>query len=676
MVARDREPVAESLERTSTTHEVSFVSSGEQTSSLSYSTEFDETGSFGFGQGSGAGYGYTRDTAGRVTQTTSQYCFDSGCPSGPTQTYVYEPTNNRLATLTDADGEHDVTYDARGFVHTITVTHGGTLEGTYTLGYDASGRNTSLQYPDGHQRIQQFDNEGRITSRCYQYTNASQDRCYTAVFDPAGNPTTMTDPGGTDVITYDPLYRVTSVTRQVSGQPDVVETYTYNALGALNGNAASVTGFTLNDQRPLLSGNGTGDSAIMAAVNGTAVSVDPAGHVTSLLGATITVDRQERIVGIATGTANLGYAYDSHHRRVLRSVNGVDEYYQYEGVNLVARLDATGAVEDTWLYDGVDDPLRLQRGALTYYYELDLAGNVRRLRDATGADLGGYRYSAFGVTLPADAATPASAVDQLLRWKGRPFESGAGGVYDMRARWWSPAAGQFLTADRLKYLDGASTLWGWANQNPLRWSDPSGRLPVAPIPPAGPQLTLIPGGAGATAGGAALGIGGLALGTAAVALEIVAATYTILSDIDEFEHPTVYGANPNGSPDTGTSGCPSSSIGPAPETNSPDAGSDSGAPAIYYHYTDVPEQAFSNGFFAGGAVTNDPSYTAAEASQLLGISPPDSVIPIVDTGGYFQYGGVVGATPRYAGGGMQWFAVKRVPPSNILPAQPVAVPGP
>jgi hypothetical protein len=91
----------------------------------------------------------------------------------------------------------------------------------------------------------------------------------------------MTDPGGTDVITYDPLYRVTSVTRQVAGQPDVVETYTYNALGALNGNAASVTGFTLNDQRPLLSGNGTGDSAIMAAVNGTAVSVDPAGHVTS-----------------------------------------------------------------------------------------------------------------------------------------------------------------------------------------------------------------------------------------------------------------------------------------------------------------------------------------------------------------------------------------------------------
>ncbi len=329
------------------------------------------------------------------------------------------------------------------------------------------GRQARRRRAGGGASKQQYDNEGHITSRCYQYTNTALDRCYTAAFDPAGNPTTMTDPAGTDVIAYDALYRVKSVTRQVSGQPDVVETYNYNALGALNANAQSVTGFTLNDQRPMLSGSGTADSAIMAAVNGTSVTVDPAGHVTSLLGATITVDRQERIVGIASGTTTIGYGYDSYHRRVARSLGGVDEYYQYEGANLVARLDSTAAVEDTWLYDGVDDPLRLQRGSLTYYYELDLAGNVRRLRDPAGVDMGGYRYSAFGVTLPADAGTPASAVDQMLRWKGRPFDNIAGGVYDMRARWWSPAAGMFLTADRFKYFDASSTLWGWANQNPL-----------------------------------------------------------------------------------------------------------------------------------------------------------------------------------------------------------------
>ncbi|MDP9036445.1 MAG: hypothetical protein M3O50_16715 [Myxococcota bacterium] len=64
------------------------------------------------------------------------------------------------------------------------------------------------------------------------------------------------------------------------------------------------------------------------------------------------------------------------------------------------------------------------------YYELDLAGNVRRLRDKTGADLGGYRYTAFGQMLAADGGTPAPSVEQPLRWKGRMFVDVAGGIYD------------------------------------------------------------------------------------------------------------------------------------------------------------------------------------------------------------------------------------------------------
>jgi hypothetical protein len=44
----------------------------------------------------------------------------------------------------------------------------------------------------------------------------------------------------------------------------------------------------------------------------------------------------------------------------------------------------------------------------------------------------------------------------------------------MRARWWTPAAGQFLTVDRLEYFDATSTLWGWGSQSPLRWNDPTG----------------------------------------------------------------------------------------------------------------------------------------------------------------------------------------------------------
>lgn len=45
----------------------------------------------------------------------------------------------------------------------------------------------------------------------------------------------------------------------------------------------------------------------------------------------------------------------------------------------------------------------------------------------------------------------------------------------MRARWWSPRLGGFLSADNFGYADASSTLWGWPRQNPARWNDPTGR---------------------------------------------------------------------------------------------------------------------------------------------------------------------------------------------------------
>jgi RHS repeat-associated protein len=116
------------------------------------------------------------------------------------------------------------------------------------------------------------------------------------------------------------------------------------------------------------------------------------------------------------------------------------------------------------------------------YYELDLAGNVRRLRAPGGADLGGYEYAAFGAQVAPDAGTPAPGgllAEQPWRWKGRWWSprGGAAGTYDVRARTWSPELGVFLSIDEFAYHDARSTLWAWPGQNPYRWSDPTGHRP-------------------------------------------------------------------------------------------------------------------------------------------------------------------------------------------------------
>jgi RHS repeat-associated protein len=188
------------------------------------------------------------------------------------------------------------------------------------------------------------------------------------------------------------------------------------------------------------------------------------------------------------------------------SLRGTPEFYLYDDVHRVAVVNRTavfpqGLIAMSFLYDGIDHPLRLGGtgvlGATTpespfvsysagphavAYYELDLAGNVRRLRAPGGADLGGYRYGAFGATRE-DTVQPSifgiiNDLDkQPLRWKGMwRFDLGAGTeLYDARARMWSPALGSFLSVDEFDFHDPTSTLWAWPNQNPITFSDPFGR---------------------------------------------------------------------------------------------------------------------------------------------------------------------------------------------------------
>ena len=266
------------------------------------------------------------------------------------------------------------------------------------------------------------------------------------------------------------LDRLKTATREVGGVAVAVESYDFNALGALKVNA----GVALAHQRPRLDGAGAADAAVAAALGGQPVTLDAGGRVTSLRGTTFTWSREGflRQAQDPIPSAVETYGLDSALRRVAKLQGSTGEYYIYEGLDRVATLTPTGAVKEAYLFDGIDHPLRVKQGATTAYYEVDLAGNVRGLRASGGASLGGYRYSAFGQTLE-----DTSSLDQPLRWKGRWYSPLAGGLYDVRARQWSPELGSFLSIDEYAFHDPKSTLWGWPRQSPIRWRDPSGHDP-------------------------------------------------------------------------------------------------------------------------------------------------------------------------------------------------------
>ncbi|MBN2841461.1 MAG: RHS repeat-associated core domain-containing protein [Sedimentisphaerales bacterium] len=78
------------------------------------------------------------------------------------------------------------------------------------------------------------------------------------------------------------------------------------------------------------------------------------------------------------------------------------------------------------------------------------------------------RYSPFGVTTVTQNANTGNP----LRFTARYFNTETG-LYDYRARIYSPTMGRFLQPDPTGYADGTN-LYAYCGNNPLAYTDPLG----------------------------------------------------------------------------------------------------------------------------------------------------------------------------------------------------------
>jgi RHS repeat-associated protein len=464
---------------------------------------------------------FNRDAAGRATSWSnagSRLSRDSSVGVA----VQYDPATGYVTRHTAGIARRDISYDERGLVREASLSFPGNYgdgvtsaptidEGTFQYEYDQIGRNTRLEFPDGHVRIQVWDALGRLTSRCYNYTPPNPSRCYTATYDPIGNPEVLTDPEGRTEIDYDALDRVTEVRRFESGVLIETETYAYNALGGFS----VYDGEIVDDQRARLTGGGTAPAAIPASVSSVTVELDGGGRVARIGATAFFYDNRGRVSGFTSGG---NFFYDAFGRRTMRYHGVTPEYLGWDGDNPAGMRDTEHVTPPlgsppeppapqphkwAFVYDGIDHPLwMLDRDLLfpgvqpTYqgasiYFELDTLGNVRRLRGGlkvidrspVTSDLGGYRYSAFGKQRPPTASTPLPIVgiypiSQPFRWQGRWALNDAATIYDFRSRFWSTELGAFLQPDAFQYLGRTGTLWSWPGQNPFRWRDPYGMFAV------------------------------------------------------------------------------------------------------------------------------------------------------------------------------------------------------
>jgi len=137
-----------------------------------------------------------------------------------------------------------------------------------------------------------------------------------------------------------------------------------------------------------------------------------------------------------------------------------------------------------------------EKGANSVFYHFDGQGNVLALSNASGELLNTYAYEAFGKDLNL-----SSDAQNSLRFGGGLglFTDDASGLVYMRARFYDPSIGRFLSVDPLALSLGTG-LYAYAGNNPVNYSDPSGFDPVV-----GAIIGGISGGTGASRAGAGAG---------------------------------------------------------------------------------------------------------------------------------------------------------------------------
>lgn len=179
--------------------------------------------------------------------------------------------------------------------------------------------------------------------------------------------------------------------------------------------------------------------------------------------------------------------YDALGRCAVRILNGVTNYYVYDGDKAILEYGAAYGWGASNVYGkGVDEILlrseRLVRaggaGTYTVYYQADRNGNITHLTDGSGNIVEWYRYDAFGapVFFNADPNQPPIGG---TNWNNRFLFTGREymptfSIYEYRNRAYHPGLGRFISEDPKGYDAGDYNLFRYCNNDPEDFTDPSG----------------------------------------------------------------------------------------------------------------------------------------------------------------------------------------------------------
>ena len=182
---------------------------------------------------------------------------------------------------------------------------------------------------------------------------------------------------------------------------------------------------------------------------------------------------------MSDGETTWTYTYDVNGMRTSRTDGTTAYTYVYNGSQLTQMTVGTSTYHFT--YDASGRPMSISCDDATYYYAVNLQGDVVAILDDTGFAVVSYTYDAWGnllVTTGVQAET--LGVLNPLRYRGYVYDQETG-LYYLQTRYYNPEWGRFINADG--YVSTGHGLLGnnmftYCNNNPVNMTDASGTFPT------------------------------------------------------------------------------------------------------------------------------------------------------------------------------------------------------
>lgn len=458
---------------------------------------------------------YSYDSVGRPT--VASY------PNEPADSYMFDDSGN-LAVAARGAREVHFEYDSKGRVNRITYPNDRFLEYEYnqhgerSLVRDHLGGETIYSYDEAGQLSKISDETGRSLVS-YEYDSTSH-----LTRSILGN-------GITTDYRYDPVGRLAGITHSASdgtershfqyvynslGQrvstatKDGIWQYSYTANGALKEATFQSSIQTLRDQNLIFQYDAMGNR-IGKTANGVLVpyTVDKMNRYSSVGGNgrgydadgnqvqkssmseiwNFTYDANNRLVNASNGTSSISYEYDALGQLWAEVKDGVRHEFLIDPMgfgNLVAVFGNQGQLIRRY-HHGHGLVARNNAASDLDFFLFDGLGNTCQLAGQDGDILNSYSYLPFGEIQHFNEQT-----ENMFGFSGQfGARRSAAGLVHLRARFYDPEDGRFLTEDPVRWLIGNNR--NYANGDPVNSVDPQGMVSANTLNFTGGVVTIIGG---------------------------------------------------------------------------------------------------------------------------------------------------------------------------------------